>query len=856
MRNIKILMHTHWDREWYFTKNETQVLLKHHMIEVIEYLEKNRDIIYVLDGQSVMIDDFLEIAPKWKERLEKLVKGKQLKVGPWYTQTDLLLVNGESIIRNLYYGIKKAKEFGDCMNVGYAPDTFGHSGQMPQIYKQFGIESSFFWRGFSELKADKSDFLWKGIDGSIIYGVNLSTGYQGGKYLEEDKNLLRERMGKLMNVLDKYSATSMRLIMNGHDQMPIQKDIKNVVKNIKEFYPKDKVSIDSFESYVDGLKEANLEIVSGELNHSKHARIHKTITSTRMDIKLLNTELENKIFNILEPLGVIGREVGIEYPYETIEKGLKELFGVHAHDSIGGCNSDLVNQDIKQRLINTKELIDTEIELYMRRISAIGKLQDKDEVITVYNLLPYKRENEFVELELITREKDFQILDNNSSIPHILLEQEIIDAGLIDRQVAARLLDIKVYKSKILLKLKEINGLSVKYLTYKSSLNRENKQRKESKNYAENQYYKLEIKDNKINLYDKISGKEYKNIIYIESSGDGGDSYDYSPPYKDMVLDWKNVKIDKISLNKSEIGEILEAQIRYELPKNQESREKSRLDQEMLFAISLTLEEKNKIIKASIKTQNKVCDTRFRIVLNTGILTKEAVSDSHLSRVVKPVYLKEELSVWEIEKWAEKPVSIETYNSYVSLEDKETSNEGTIYTYGLKEYEVIDGKIFITLFRTFSHLGKRELINRPGRPSGIEIETPDNQMIGEKFDFKLGFSLIEGDKSKDEYAREFLTPIIGYQLKEFNRFNINKPENKKRIDNYLNLELNGLVVSSLKMREDSDEIFIRIFNPEKEKIKLEFKNETYLSNMLEEKKNKIVEYQLHSQGILNIILIR
>ncbi|MGL5951508.1 MAG: hypothetical protein ACRCZH_08815, partial [Cetobacterium sp.] len=102
MRDIKILMHTHWDREWYFTKDETQVLLRNHMFEVIEFLEKNEEVIYILDGQSVMIDDFLEFSPKWRERLKNLVEKKQLRVGPWYTQTDLLLVHGESIIRNLY----------------------------------------------------------------------------------------------------------------------------------------------------------------------------------------------------------------------------------------------------------------------------------------------------------------------------------------------------------------------------------------------------------------------------------------------------------------------------------------------------------------------------------------------------------------------------------------------------------------------------------------------------------------------------------------------------------------------------------------------------------------------------------
>eukprot|EP00831_Metopus_contortus_P039732 TRINITY_DN3111_c0_g1_i1.p2 TRINITY_DN3111_c0_g1~~TRINITY_DN3111_c0_g1_i1.p2 ORF type:complete len:287 (-),score=39.42 TRINITY_DN3111_c0_g1_i1:58-918(-) len=158
-RDIKIIMHTHWDREWYFTKDETKVLLRNHMEEVMTYLEKHPDAIYILDGQSVMIDDYLELEPKAEERLRNLVGKGSLRVGPWYTQTDLLLVHGESIYRNLYYGIKRASEFGEPMKVGYAPDTFGHASQMPQIYDQFGIGSSFFWRQKKKKKKKKKNHL-------------------------------------------------------------------------------------------------------------------------------------------------------------------------------------------------------------------------------------------------------------------------------------------------------------------------------------------------------------------------------------------------------------------------------------------------------------------------------------------------------------------------------------------------------------------------------------------------------------------------------------------------------------------------------------------------------------------------
>lgn len=850
-RNIKILMHTHWDREWYFTKSETQVLLRNHMFEVIEFLEENTDVIYILDGQSVMLDDFIEFAPKWKERVKALVGRKALRVGPWYTQTDLMLVHGESIIRNLYYGMKKAMEYGDVMKVGYAPDTFGHSAQIPQIYKQFGIESTFFWRGFSELKADKSDFLWKGIDGSVIFGINLATGYQGAKYLESDKDELKSRMDKIMRVLDKYSAGESRLIMNGHDQMPIQKDIHAIMDNIREFYPEAEVSISDFESYVDSLKNLNLEVVEGDLNHSKHARIHKTITSTRMDIKLLNTELEYKIYNILEPLALLGKKLNIDYPHEIFEKCLKEMFGTHAHDSIGGCNSDLVNKDIKQRLIQVKEVVDTQIELYMRLISLSSSEKKGNNVITLYNYLPYERKNATVEVEFVTRTSDFKIFDGEKEVDYLVLSQNIEDAGLIDRQVAARLLDIKVFRTKAVFNVESIQGLSVKYLTFEEGTSYELITNVAEDNSIENDFYKVTVENNAIKLLVKSTGEIVEDVFSIETSGDAGDSYDYSPPHKDMVITSKDSKISKVESLKGNNQEILKYRVTYNLPQDQASRDLNKLDKEIYFDVTLTLSNDD-MIKINLEHTNSLKDTRFRAVLNTNIKTDTVECDSHLSVINNPVYFEKELSIWEEDKWAEKPVSIETFNSYVALE--ETDKRATIFSYGLKEYEVVNKQIFITLFRSFSHLGKRELINRPGRPSGIEIETPDNQLLGEKFVFNLAISFVKTDKNDSIKAKEFLTPIAGYQLKEFNRFNINVPKVKTIIESELNLDLNGCVVSTLKEALETGEIFVRLFNPTNNEIQLNFSKETHMSNMFEEKLEKIEKYTIKGQEILNILV--
>lgn len=858
MRKIQLILHTHWDREWYFTKDETQVLLINHMQEVIEYLEEHRDVIYILDGQSVMIDDFLAFAPHWEGRLRNVIENQQLRVGPWYTQTDLLIVHGESIIRNLYYGLQRAEEFGQPMRVGYAPDTFGHNAQMPQIYKQFDITSTFFWRGFSELKSQKSDFTWEGVDGTQIVGVNLATGYQGAKYLESNVEELEKRLKKIMDVLDQYSTSSTRLVMNGHDQMPLQMDIKQIKQNIEAIYPEDTVQISDFESYVQSLQKSDLDVVTGELNDSKHARIHRTINSTRMDIKLLNTTIEYRILNVLEPLATKSLEYGFEYPHTLIATCWKQLFGVHAHDSIGGCNSDKVNQDIRQRLLEVQETVETEIELLLRKMTLCHQKATGQSII-IFNPLPYKRSNQMVKLSLITDAPVFSLYDENENeVAYVIHAQEQIDAGTIDRQVAARLLDTKVYKTEVECQLSVIEGFSIMTLSCIEQEGMKKQSEVQIKTHAiENEYYQVHVdsEKNEVSLFHKRLKQTIAPLFYIESSGDVGDSYDYSPPLNDVVINGGKVEVTRCV--HTAICHVLEFDIFLELPKNQKERECQTRSLTQQFHISMKLYKGNPRIDVDIKTKNEAEDTRFRLAVNQIVKTEKVETDMQLSTLQRSVLNTEPLSVWEKEEWVEKPVSIETFQTYVARYGEELNS--VLFAYGHKEYEAVDELTYVTLYRSFSHLGKRNLINRPGRPSGIEIETPDNQLYNKEF--SMQFSLMYVTEINEHFAKqakEWLSSCIGYQVKKYNRFNINIPvRNIPQVPIEIDFPIADCVISCVKTTEHNDEIFIRLFNPTSKNVALDFKTLSicvYTSTIDEMKLNRVTTLNIKPQEIINLIL--
>jgi mannosylglycerate hydrolase len=143
-----VVSHTHWDREWYMPFQEYRIWLVEFMDDLLRVFDQKPGYkCFTLDGQTSVINDYLEVRPEKTERLKKLVAEGKIFVGPWYTQPDEWLVSSESLIRNLMLGHRVGQQFGNVSKVGYVPDNFGHPSQLPQIFRGFEIDNFVFMRG-------------------------------------------------------------------------------------------------------------------------------------------------------------------------------------------------------------------------------------------------------------------------------------------------------------------------------------------------------------------------------------------------------------------------------------------------------------------------------------------------------------------------------------------------------------------------------------------------------------------------------------------------------------------------------------------------------------------------------------
>ncbi|MCQ2023685.1 mannosylglycerate hydrolase [Clostridium butyricum] len=817
MKKVHIVPHMHWDREWYFSTEESRILLVNNMKEIMDMLENNPDYLYfVMDGQTAILEDYLAVKPQDKERIKKLVEEGKLIIGPWYTQTDEMVVGGESIVRNLLYGIKDCGEFGDYMKIGYLPDSFGQSAQMPQILNGFDIKHSIFWRGCSERKGTgKTEFNWTSDDGSEVVVQMLPLGYAIGKYLPTDIDDLRKRMEKYFPVLDRGATTEHEILPNGHDQMPVQKNIFDVIEKLKELYPDREFFLSRYENIFEELeKESNRDTISGEFLDGKYMRVHRSIFSTRMDIKAANARIEAKITNILEPLASISYSLGFEYHHGLIELIWKEIMKNHAHDSIGCCCSDKVHKEIMNRFLLAEEKVDRLIEFYKRKITDAISCEKALDKLTIFNLMPYERE-EIIRAQIITKMKSFEMVnDEDIKLDFQVIHKEEIDAGLIDRQIVhyGNYDPFMIYT----IEFKDI----VPAMGYKTYLIKESEfmieKEYEAINKIDNDFYEIEVNENgTLKILDKKINKTFDNVLLMENGGDEGDEYDFSPLVDEKLIFNTHVKAE-YSIKKNKFNNEIKISYRLDVPKNIESRKNNNIDGYVDFNISINVPNDKARIDIVFDIDNQACDHRIRTYIPTNIASKFSVSDNQFGYIKRDVY-DEAMDVWEKEGWDERPDSIYPMLTFVGLSDEE--HGVAVLTNSTREFEIVGEKfdtIAITLFRSVGFLGKEEMVRRPGRPSGIKLPTPDSQLIG---NITMDFAIAPHEKSTLEanvanMAKQYLTPMVTYNKMPYNAMKLNDSEVSTPYSYSLLKQCDeNLVLSVIKKAEKEEGLIIRMYNP-------------------------------------------
>ena len=359
---IHLVPHTHWDREWYEPFQVFRMRLVELVDELLDSMDGDERLAFTLDGQVATVDDYLEVRPENRPRIERLIADNRLAIGPWQILMDEFLVSGETIVRNLEIGWRAAQAYGGAMPVGYLPDMFGHVAQMPQILRRAGIRHAVVWRGVPAA-IDRHAFTWRSPNGSSVRAEYLVGGYGNGAYLLAVPDRLAEKIGRYVDASRAFYGDRSILAMYGTDHAVPSPRLASLVAEANARRSDVTVRIETLTEYIRAFDAvvadpaqpdpATAPVWVGELRSAARANILMNVTSARIDIKQAAARAERALERYAEPIAALH---GNTWPSRLLELAWRRVIDNSAHDSICGCSQDAVVDQVLNRYAEAEQI--------------------------------------------------------------------------------------------------------------------------------------------------------------------------------------------------------------------------------------------------------------------------------------------------------------------------------------------------------------------------------------------------------------------------------------------------------------------------------------------------------------------
>jgi len=845
-----IVSHTHWDREWYRTYHDFKVDLSNVVREVLNLLEGANDFNhFVLDGQTIILRDYLSLFPEDAVRIKKLVQKGQLSLGPWYILPDEFLISSESTIRNLVLGFKTAEDFGGVQRVGYMPDSFGHVAQVPQILKNIGIDSFIYTRGSGpEIEDLGFEYFWEAPDGSSVLAVNQCNGYcnAAGLGLHEiwhahtkrnvDLDLASKQVEDLFSKMSELSNSPIFLLNNGCDHFPPQKDFDAILEKIKLDFPETSFEHSGFDAFVKEVYKhsGSFKTHKGELLSGYHHFILSGVWSARTYLKQMNDNAQTWLSGILEPLAShYYFSLSKTYPSEHIFNAWKKLLENHPHDSICGCSTDEVHSEMVPRFRAVTETSESVLQKIMSEITPTFAREEKNDeqtCFTVFNALPEKREcviNRLIVLQPFEGDiEDWVLVDSTGEqIPfHITEISHFERFWAIDyRRESDNHKNIKrlhLYQDKFKHRVASSSKQKDEFDTFFNIqfvdtlpsvghklyfLKKETHQKKvEQKlqigvDFLENDFLKVSINANgTINILNKETQKSHENLNILESSGDKGDEYDYSLCGSSQTVTSAETSASIDIVEATPYKGSLRINFDLNLPKSiDEIRENRSSETEKCnVEINVSLEHLEPYVRIKIKFNNQAEDHRLRAGFPMPN-SNSVFSDGHF-------YINERPSEFPVDdNWAQPHTRTYPQQDFSFCHDGK--NGLAVFSKGLHELEIKKGTLWLTLLRAVGWLSRDDFESRKNNNAGPTIYTPDAQCKGENA-YEYALYPFSGDwvKSKvKHWATRYKTDLKSMQ---------GVVDGAISDDWLLEKKNDAVAITAIKKHESRNTLVVRMFN--------------------------------------------
>lgn len=817
---IYILQSSHWDREWYSPFQSFRYNLVEMLDALVEILEKDKDFgLFCTDGQTVLLEDYKEINPENAKKLKGFIEEGRVKVGPWYVMPDELLLSGESLIRNLAYGHKLAKEWGgEPWKFGYVNDIFGHIAQMPQIFKGFGIDGAYTSRGTGNTA--KNQLVWVSPDGSeclLTVGPysEFAFGYKKRRGTPEADEFLK----KWVDAVIERTPAPVIFLSYTHDHARADKNSGQLLADLKRLYPDAEVGFFDLAQMVEELKpyKAEFPVIEGELNKPLDVRggmidNYPTLfgaISSYYPLKYLNDRCQNTLEKRIEPMAAVMDIEGAPLKRRFIELAYEYLMKNHPHDSICGCSIDRVHTDMLYRFDQVNDIANRLYDQFL----FINKNFENDAVdsglkIRLYNFTP----NSFkgvrrIEVEFPqnypTKRTGVAYYDPVNNFKILNAKGEEVEYQIIDikRGVgvqatpyteAARIKDI--YTISL-----EAEIVSFGFTEYTVCPCKERKASRKTlnfgTNFAENDLVRLDIKENgRLNITDKATGKIYSDLNGYIDDGEVGDGWRHQDLKLDTVItDFGNgAQISVVSGGINEVVFKVEKEMLLPTHLNGITFKRGEEKAPLKIKTFVTLKRNDAAVTVETEIENNIKDHRLRVTFPTDIKGENYFASQAFCFVERKVGVDNSTDSWV------EPYNLEQ-NTAGIVGKRNNMGEGlaVVSPFGIHECSCNNDErstLSFTLLRAFDR------VRRQKGAIGAQIQKtlkykyaimPLNEKVNYSDLLRLQHNLADTD----------ISVTIPSAL-----------ENKSLEKSYFKIDNKDIVLSMFKCAEDGNGYILRVFN--------------------------------------------
>ena len=713
--------------------------------------------VFTLDGQTVLLEDYLELRPEQEPRLRALLAAGRLAVGPSYVLPDELLVGGESLVRNLLLGRAVCERLGArTSRVGYLPDSFGHPAQLPQILAGFGIESFLFSRGVGDEVDDVGRiFRWTAPDGSAVTAFNLPGHYDSAVHLRSGDDLA----DRARRLAERYGLRDV-VLCNGSDHQPVQPELPRFVARARRLLGAP-VRLSSFDEFAaEAAPGRRLRPFHGELIGGREQNVLRGVNSARMYLKQANERVERRLLAAETAAGLAALAGRAPFPGADFRFAWRELLRNQPHDSICGCSVDEVHDDMLERYAKVERTVDVLERKALVALAGAGNAPGSS--LTLLNPLPWRRRR-LVRLELppeLRRARGLVARSGDEELPVERAGREALVAVDLDGFASAQL-ELSASASP---------GPSNTVL------------RGSRRPWIAGDRYRVEAaSDGTLRVVDLDGGVERRGLLRFEDEPDIGDLYTFCPAAGGRAWrsDARGVERSARVLRRGAVSE-LELTTATQVGRG-------RVECRTVIRLIDGVER----IELETEIVNRARDHRLRVVFPVPGAGETVRAESPFAVVERPLHPAPTATAWV------EPAAATAHTlGAVALGDL------VLLTKGLPEYEAREGELALTLLRCVGVISRPDgLATRP-YGAGPGTPTPGGQCLGRhRFEYAIRFGALALDdatlvREAHDYRFDFLAGPPG-----------DTPPPR------LALSGDPVAFSCLKGAEDGDGLVLRLYNP-------------------------------------------